>query len=103
MPEASASDRACTKERTSGNKTGKAEHKVYLELFAGSLAVLLNKQRSHIETVNDRHGEVVNYFRVLRDQREKLKQAIEMTPYSRQEYNDSYVDTEDEIERARRF
>lgn len=28
------------------------KHDVYLEPFAGSLAVLFNKQRSHIETVN---------------------------------------------------
>ena len=36
------------------------EHKVYLEPFAGSLAVLLNKKRSHIETVNDLDGEIVD-------------------------------------------
>lgn len=42
------------------------EHKVYLEPYAGSLAVLFNKQRSHIETVNDLHDEVVNFFRVVR-------------------------------------
>lgn len=29
------------------------KHDVYVEPFAGSLAVFFNKQRSHIETVND--------------------------------------------------
>ena len=33
------------------------EHHSYLEPFAGSLAVLMNKPRSHIETVNDLDGD----------------------------------------------
>ena len=36
------------------------EHDVYLEPFAGSLAVLFNKPRCHIETVNDLSGERKN-------------------------------------------
>ena len=79
------------------------EHKVYLEPYAGSLAVLFNKKPCHIETVNDLHGEVVNYFRILRDQPDKLSRLIELTPYSRAEYEKAYEQTDNEIERARRF
>lgn len=79
------------------------KHDVYLELFGGSLAVLFNKPRSHIETVNDLHGEVVNFFKVLRDNPEELHRLIELTPYSREEYDLSYQESDDEIERARRF
>lgn len=79
------------------------KHDVYLEPFAGSLAVLFNKPRCHIETVNDLHGEVVNFFKVLRDTPEELKWLIEQTPYSRQEYDLSYQESDNEIERARRF
>lgn len=79
------------------------KHDVYLEPFAGSLAVLLNKPRCHIETVNDLHGEVVNFFKVLRDMPEELKQRIELTPYSREEYDLSYQESQDDVERARRF
>lgn len=79
------------------------KHDVYLEPFAGSLAILFNKERSHIETVNDLHGEVVNFFRVLRDNPEALIKLIELTPYSREEYDLSYSCTDDDIERARRF
>lgn len=79
------------------------DHKVYLEPYAGSLAILLNKPRSHIETVNDLHGEVVNFFRVLRDSPNELERLIKLTPYSREEYNNSYMDTDSEIERARLF
>ena len=79
------------------------KHKVYLEPFAGSLAVLLNKPRSHIETVNDLHGEVVNFFKVLRDNSEELIKLISLTPYSRTEYDLSYQESDSDVERARKF
>lgn len=79
------------------------KHDVYLEPYAGSLSVLLSKPRCHIETVNDLHGEVVNFFRVLRDKPDELKQLIKYTPYSRKEYDLAYQECETDIERARRF
>lgn len=79
------------------------KHNVYLEPYAGSLAVLFNKEPCHIETVNDLHGEVVNYFRILRDHPDELQRMIELTPYSRTEYEKAYEQTDSEIERARRF
>lgn len=79
------------------------KHDVYLEPFGGSLAVLFEKPRSHIETVNDLNGEVVNFFRILRDFPEELNRAIKLTPYSREEYENAYIPVEDGIERARRF
>lgn len=79
------------------------KHDVYLEPFAGSLAVLLNKQRSHIETVNDIDEEIVNFFRILRDRSGELELVIEFTPFSRSEYKAAYEKSEDELERARRF
>lgn len=78
----------------------------YCEPFAGSAAVLLNRQPSPVETYNDIDGEVVNFFRVLRDQREELVQSIGLTPFSREEF---YVALSTNgraisgIERARRF
>ena len=56
----------------------------YCEPFAGSAAVLSNRNPSPVETCNDLDGEVVNFFRVLRDQREDLVQAIGLTPFSRE-------------------
>ena len=38
------------------------EHHSYLEPFFGSGAVLFNKRRSDIETINDLDGDVVNLF-----------------------------------------
>src|SRR6266581_3513647 len=78
----------------------------YCEPFAGSAAVLLNREPSPVETYNDMDGEVVNFFRVLRDQKEDLLQAIGLTPFSREEFylslstNGRAVSN---LERARRF
>lgn len=78
-------------------------HSVYVEPYMGSLAVLFNKQRSYIETVNDLNSDVVNYFRVLRDHPAELQYLIENTPYARDEYGMAYEMTDDPIEKARRF
>lgn len=82
------------------------EHKVYLEPFFGSGAVLFNKFRTSIETVNDIDGNIVNLFKVIREQPEELARVVELTPYSRQEYLDSFGALQDnlsDIERARVF
>ncbi len=78
----------------------------YCEPFAGSAAVLLNREPSPVETYNDIDGEVVNFFRVLRDQQEDLIRAIGLTPFSREELRiavEEPIDDISELERARRF
>ncbi|MEL6165914.1 MAG: DNA adenine methylase, partial [Cyanobacteria bacterium J06628_3] len=52
----------------------KTQH--YCEPFGGSAAVLLNRKPSNVETYNDLDGELVNFFRVLREQKELLIEAI---------------------------
>lgn len=52
------------------------DHHSYLEPFAGSLAVLLNKPRSNIETVNDMDDNVVNLFYQIRKDPERLAREI---------------------------
>lgn len=79
------------------------EHKVYVEPYAGSLAVLLNKERSHIETINDINGDVVNLFKVIRNYPNELEELLYWTPYAREEYNGSFEETNNPIEKARRF
>jgi len=78
----------------------------YCEPFGGSAAVLLNRAPSPVETYNDLDGEVVNFFRLLRDQKEPLIEAIGLTPFSREEFyiacSDPSPDISD-LERARRF
>lgn len=78
-------------------------HNVYVEPYAGSLAVLFNKKPCHIETVNDIDDEIVNYFKVIRDNSEKLQELVRSTPYARTEYERAYEKSDNDIERARRF
>lgn len=66
------------------------EHHSYLEAFFGSGAVLFNKQRSHIETVNDLDGNVINLFQWIKKDPEKLAHEIYFTPYARQVYEEAY-------------
>src|SRR5207253_5117544 len=77
----------------------------YCEPFAGSAAVLLNRQPSPVETYNDLDGEVVNFFRVLRDQKDALIEAIGLTPFSREEFSLAVTGNGKlpDLERARRF
>lgn len=66
------------------------DHHSYLEPFFGSGAVFFNKPRSHIETVNDLDGDVVNFFEWVKKDPERLATEIYYTPYARQVYEESY-------------
>jgi DNA adenine methylase len=77
----------------------------YCEPFAGSAAILLNREPSPVETYNDLDGEVVNFFRACRDHGEELVRLISLTPFSREEFAIACkLDPEAScVERARRF
>ena len=78
-------------------------HEHYVEPFAGSLAVLLAKQPSRAETVNDLDGDLVTFWRVLRDRPEDLERVCSLTPHARAEFELSKdLDCADDLERARR-
>ncbi|WP_251205857.1 DNA adenine methylase [Acetatifactor aquisgranensis] len=79
-------------------------HHSYLEPFFGSGAVLFNKPRSNIETVNDLDGNVVNLFRCIREDPKKLADMIYMTPYAREVNERAYrAVPEDSFEAAYDF
>ncbi len=78
----------------------------YCEPFGGSAAVLINREPSPVETYNDLDGELVNFFRVLREQKDALIEAIGLTPFARSEFElaiQQSSETLTELERARRF
>ena len=79
------------------------ERMIYVEPFAGSLAVFFNKAPSSVEVINDLDSEIVNLFRVLRERPEDLKRMILLTPYSREEYDLAFEAADDPLEKARRF
>jgi len=80
-------------------------HGTYVEPFGGAAGVLLQKPRSYAEVYNDLDGEMVNFFRVLRNtgQRAALVEALALTPYHRDEFDLAWEPTEDPIEQARRL
>lgn len=79
-------------------------HGHYVEPFAGSLAVLLAKAPSRMETVNDLDADLMTFWRVLREQPRELIRACAFTPHSRAEYARSFDRPSDlsDLERARR-
>ncbi|WP_131748957.1 DNA adenine methylase [Frankia sp. Cppng1_Ct_nod] len=93
-----------------GGKTTLAErivalfgpHGHYVEPFAGSLAVLLAKPASRMETVNDLDHDLMTFWRVLRDRPDALARACALTPHSRAELAACHTPAHDEIEQARR-
>lgn len=80
-------------------------HRVYVEPFGGAASVLLRKPRSYCEIYNDLDREVVALFEVLRDRSlaAELTRQIALTPYARDEFELSYLPTDDPLERARRL
>lgn len=78
-------------------------HKHYVEPYAGSLAVLLAKRPSRLETVSDLDGDLMNFWQVLRDNPAGLERMCALTPHSRAEYEASYdLEGVEGLERARR-
>lgn len=71
------------------------KHTVYVEPFAGGAALFFAKPRplvsnshNYREVLNDMHGEIVNFYRVLQDKNQfnKLLHRLIYTPYAREEH-----------------
>lgn len=77
-------------------------HRVYVEPYCGAASVLLRKPRAYAEVINDLDGEMCNLFRVARDHGPELRQKLELTPFARTEFVESYEPSNDPIEQARR-
>ncbi len=77
-------------------------HRCYVEPFGGAASVLLRKPRSYAEIYNDLDGEVVNLFQVVRSRGHELALSLELTPFAREEFAESYEPSEDPLEQARK-
>lgn len=84
------------------------KHKTYVEVFAGSAALLFAKERSKVEILNDINKDLVNFYRVLRDEQlyDILTRMLITTPYSKTELRNAYMmlpTTTDPVKRAYYF
>ncbi|MFC5744786.1 DNA adenine methylase [Actinomadura rugatobispora] len=83
------------------------DHEHYVEPFAGSLAVLLAKRPSRMETVNDLDSRLMAFWRILRDRPADLQRVCALTPHARAEHIEAYQPVPDDhpdpqLEEARR-
>lgn len=81
---------------------------VYLELFFGSGAVLVARPPSIAEMANDLDDQVVNLFEIIRERPDELAAALELTPWSRVEWERAMAAPRprgrpSKVEEARRF
>ena len=58
-------------------------HSTYVEPFAGSLAVFLNKRPSEREIINDLDPDIATFWKVMKTDGDRLIYKIQMTPMSR--------------------
>lgn len=79
-------------------------HDCYVEPYGGAASILMRKPRVRAEVYNDLDGALVNVFRVLQNPQTavRLRELVELTPYSRAEFDRAYEPTDDPIEWARR-
>jgi len=64
----------------------KQRHVCYCEPFGGGLAVLLAKELSKIEVVNDINSELINFYRCVRFHRDALIEELQWALSSREEF-----------------
>lgn len=84
------------------------QHKVYVEAFGGAGHVLFKKEQSLIEVFNDINKDLIDFFKVLRDQEKaiELQRLLQLTPHSRTEFGDCYNTWNEEshdVEKVRKW
>lgn len=82
----------------------RVDYDCFVDLFGGGGSVILNATPTKKNIYNDIDEEIVNFFRVLREHKEDFLELLRLTPYSRVEYEDSFIydPNDDDIEKARK-
>jgi len=86
-----------------------AKHQRYVEPFCGSAGVFFNKEPVALEVLNDIDGNIVHFFKTLREKPEKLVSYLQLQPFSYSEhqrivtkyYNNEHA--QDPVQRAAEF
>ena len=82
------------------------DHLCYVEVFGGAGWVLFAKSLSKVEVLNDINCELINFFKVVRDNTQDFIRAFDYLLVSRQlfdEYKGADLTALNDIERAARF
>lgn len=77
----------------------------YCEVFGGGGWVLFKKEQSHLETYNDLNKNLVNLFRVIRDNYPQFEHKAQWSLHSREMYQEARIKLRDdkfldEVEKA---
>lgn len=75
-------------------------HRVYVEPFCGSCAVLFAKKKSEIEVINDKDEDIFNLYTTILSHPLELAALIFATPYSIHNWNNK---PNSNLEKARQF
>lgn len=66
-------------------------HRIYCEPFFGGGALFFAKPKSEVEVINDKNGEVINFFKVIKTKFSELQKEIQSTLHSRELYKKAMV------------
>ncbi len=80
-------------------------HSRYVEPFAGAASVLMRKEPTRTDIINDLDDNIVEAFEMVRDPKQWpfLAFNLLMTPFAREEFERSLLPADDPLERVRRF
>ena len=67
------------------------EHVLYNEPFCGGAAILFAKEPSQIEVLNDTNKELINFYKVVKQDYVSLEKHIRITLHSRNQHMDAKV------------
>jgi DNA adenine methylase len=82
-------------------------HKIYVEVFAGSAKLLFAKEPAEFEVMNDLNGDVTNFFRVTKHRAAELAERLELEIVHAERFRElrssPLSEVDDEVDRALRF
>lgn len=67
------------------------EHTLYNEPFCGGAAILFAKPPSEIEVLNDTNKELINFYKVVKQDYVSLEKQIRITLHSRSQHKDASI------------
>ena len=81
------------------------EHQIFVEPFVGGGAVFFAKEPAKVELINDKNGEVVNFYNVVKTRFPELKALVDATLHSEKQQKEAkhiyfHPEAFDEVRRA---